>query len=114
MAKFWPGIVFLTLHIPLAPLVRNVQLAGLALVAATIGLGVLRATSRNPLTAVYVAAGGSVEAGQSLLVVEAMKMEHTIVAPAGGVVAELRVSVGDTVDQGQLLVRIEAADASEP
>jgi propionyl-CoA carboxylase alpha chain len=44
-----------------------------------------------------------VDAGQRLLVLEAMKMEHEIVAPAAGVVATLAVAVGDQVEAGQTL-----------
>ncbi|MFN8864209.1 MAG: biotin/lipoyl-containing protein, partial [Flavobacteriales bacterium] len=41
------------------------------------------------VVAVLVAAGATVSRGQPLMVMEAMKMEHTIAAPADGVVAEL-------------------------
>jgi 3-methylcrotonyl-CoA carboxylase alpha subunit len=43
--------------------------------------------------------------GAALLVMEAMKMEHTIVAPADGVVAEVLYAVGDQVAEGAELVR---------
>ncbi len=48
-------------------------------------------------------AGGAVTAGQPLVVLEAMKMQHTVLAPADGVVAELRVKEGDQVTTGQVL-----------
>jgi len=54
-----------------------------------------------------VAPGDHVVAGQSLLTLEAMKMEHTVVAPIAGVVAEVLVEVGRQLDSGQPLVRIE-------
>jgi acetyl-CoA/propionyl-CoA carboxylase, biotin carboxylase, biotin carboxyl carrier protein len=50
-----------------------------------------------------VAAGEQVSAGQPLLVVEAMKMEHTVVAPIDGAVAELAVHAGQQVRLGQQL-----------
>ena len=50
-----------------------------------------------------VAAGDHVKAGQPLLVVEAMKMEHTVVAPIDGAVAELAVHAGQQVRLGQRL-----------
>ncbi|GAA3436141.1 biotin carboxylase N-terminal domain-containing protein [Kutzneria kofuensis] len=50
-----------------------------------------------------VAAGERVNAGQPLLVVEAMKMEHTVVAPIDGAVAELAVHAGQQVRLGQQL-----------
>jgi biotin carboxyl carrier protein len=48
-------------------------------------------------------AGGAVTAGQPLIVLEAMKMQHTVLAPADGVVAEVRVKEGDQVTTGQVL-----------
>jgi propionyl-CoA carboxylase alpha chain len=53
--------------------------------------------------------GDEVAAGQPLLVLEAMKMEHEIVAPSAGVLTSLPVSVGDQVDAGTLLAAIEGA-----
>ncbi len=58
---------------------------------------------------VRVAVGERVEAGRVLLVMEAMKMEHTVTAPHGGTVAELRVGPGDQVDADALLAVVEAA-----
>ncbi|MCP2261862.1 acetyl-CoA/propionyl-CoA carboxylase, biotin carboxylase, biotin carboxyl carrier protein [Streptoalloteichus tenebrarius] len=52
---------------------------------------------------VKVAAGDAVVAGQPLLIVEAMKMEHTITAPVDGVVSELHVRAGQSVGLGQPL-----------
>ncbi len=62
---------------------------------------------------VRVAAGDRVDRGQTLVVLEAMKMEHHIEAPADGIVAEVRVAKGDQVDNGALLIAFEAADADE-
>jgi biotin carboxyl carrier protein len=59
-----------------------------------------------------VTVGDEVAAGQSLLVVEAMKMEHVIAASAPGRVARVHVAVGDQVQRGQLLVDLEAAEAA--
>ena len=58
--------------------------------------------------AVNTHAGARVNIGTPLLVMEAMKMEHTIVAPADGVVAELLYGIGDQVAEGAELVRFEA------
>ncbi|MEQ1569186.1 MAG: biotin/lipoyl-containing protein, partial [Myxococcota bacterium] len=55
---------------------------------------------------VAVAVGDVVAAGQRLLTLEAMKMEHPVTAPEAGVVAELRVALGDAVSEGELLARI--------
>ena len=60
---------------------------------------------------VHVAVGDAVTKGQTLVIMEAMKMEHTIAAPGHGVVTELRCGVDDQVDNGQVLVVLEAGDA---
>ena len=59
--------------------------------------------------AVDVAQGDTITAGQRLLVLEAMKMEHALTAPFDGTVAELSVSEGSQVQVEALLVRVEAA-----
>ena len=60
---------------------------------------------------VHVAEGDAVTAGQPLVVMEAMKMEHTISAPVDATVTELRCAVGDQVDNGQVLVVLADPDA---
>jgi propionyl-CoA carboxylase alpha chain len=52
--------------------------------------------------------GDSVTAGQPLIWLEAMKMEHTITAPADGVLAQLDVVTGQQVEVGAVLARVEA------
>jgi 3-methylcrotonyl-CoA carboxylase alpha subunit len=54
-----------------------------------------------------VKAGDAVKKGQALAVMEAMKMEHTIAAPADGTVAELLYEPGDQVAEGAELLRLE-------
>ena len=68
---------------------------------------VLRAPMPGLVAAVSTATGARVRAGEPLLIVEAMKMMHTLAAPADGTVAELRCRVGDSVRGGDLLVTIE-------
>ncbi|MFD3553607.1 biotin carboxylase N-terminal domain-containing protein [Streptomyces goshikiensis] len=67
------------------------------------GAETLAAPMPGTVTVVKVAVGDKVTAGQSLLVVEAMKMEHVISAPHAGIVAELDVSPGATVAMDQVL-----------
>ena len=63
---------------------------------------------------VEVAAGDAVTAGQVLVVLEAMKVEHRIVAAADGVIDAVLVDVGDSVDAHQLLVRLADAGPDGP
>jgi 3-methylcrotonyl-CoA carboxylase alpha subunit len=62
------------------------------------------------VTSVDVAAGDQVAKGQRLLTLEAMKMEHAMLAPFDGVVAELNVEAGAQVQVEALLARVEAAE----
>jgi acetyl-CoA/propionyl-CoA carboxylase biotin carboxyl carrier protein len=52
---------------------------------------------------IKVTAGEQVDEGQPLVIVEAMKMEHTVTAPVAGVVAELPVRTGQAVDMDAVL-----------
>ena len=54
--------------------------------------------------------GAKVSKGDTLLILEAMKMEHVLTAPRDGVVAEVLVEVRDQVSDGTLLLRLEALD----
>jgi 3-methylcrotonyl-CoA carboxylase alpha subunit len=56
---------------------------------------------------VAVKAGDTVEEGDRMIVLEAMKMEHVLRAPRSGVVAEVTVATGDQVTAGALMVRLE-------
>ncbi|MGW4273552.1 acetyl-CoA carboxylase biotin carboxylase subunit [Streptomyces seoulensis] len=81
--------------------------------AAHAGADSLTAPMPGTVTVVKVAVGDEVTAGQSLLVVEAMKMEHVISAPHAGTVAELDVSPGTTVAMDQVLAVIAPLDDEE-
>jgi acetyl-CoA carboxylase biotin carboxylase subunit len=65
--------------------------------------GGLSAPMPGKVVKVLVAAGQAVAAGDTLLVLEAMKMEHPVRAPADGVVSEIAAGEGEQVDAGQLL-----------
>ncbi|GAB3146933.1 biotin carboxylase N-terminal domain-containing protein [Amycolatopsis stemonae] len=69
--------------------------------------GSLLAAMPGAVVRVLAEAGSAVTAGQPLVVLEAMKMEHTVTAPIDGVLAELRVAQGDQVDTGQVLAVVE-------
>jgi propionyl-CoA carboxylase alpha chain len=75
--------------------------------------GSLLAPMPGGVVRVLAAQGDPVTAGQALVVLEAMKMEHTVAAPVDGVVGEVRVGPGDQVETGQVLVVVEEeAEAS--
>ena len=57
--------------------------------------------------AVHVAIGDRVEAGEPIATLEAMKMEHAVLAPSPGLVTDIRVEPGDQVVRGQLLALID-------
>ena len=71
--------------------------------------GRLTAPMPGKVVSFAVRAGDAVSRGQPLAVMEAMKMEHTIAAPADGVVQELLYAPGDQVTEGAELLRLAAA-----
>jgi len=73
------------------------------------GGGAVTAPLTGRIVEVAVREGDTVQVGQRLLVLEAMKMEHTLTAPIAGRVAEVCVAGGGQTTKGALLLRIEAA-----
>jgi acetyl-CoA/propionyl-CoA carboxylase biotin carboxyl carrier protein len=71
------------------------------------GDGTVSAPMQGTIVKVLVAQDDTVEPGQALLVLEAMKMENHINAERGGTVKEVRVTAGDTVGTGDVLIVIE-------
>ena len=69
--------------------------------------GQVRAAIPGLITSVAVAVGAEVDAGEQLLVLEAMKMENEIAAPMSGTVTAVHVSPGDAVEKGTLLAELE-------
>jgi pyruvate carboxylase subunit B len=70
--------------------------------------GVLKAPMPGLVVRVQVQPGENVAAGDSLVVLEAMKMENELKAGAPGVVKSVRVAPGEVVEKGQVLVEFEA------
>jgi 3-methylcrotonyl-CoA carboxylase alpha subunit len=70
--------------------------------------GRLTAPMPGKVVSFAVQAGDKVSRGQALAIMEAMKMEHTIAAPADGVVAEILYAPGDQVQEGAELLRLQA------
>ncbi len=77
------------------------------------GAGYLSAPMPGRVIQVAVGLGDEVAAGQLLLVLEAMKMEHSVKAPIAGVVTALSVGEGDQVQEGMQLVAVESEGAQE-
>ena len=75
-----------------------------------LGEGALVAPMPGKVIKLAVATGSEVEAGDVLVVLEAMKMEHELTAPTAGTVGELRVAEGDQVEAGAPLAVVEPAD----
>jgi acetyl/propionyl-CoA carboxylase alpha subunit len=73
--------------------------------------GTLCAPMPGKIIALKVVEGDRVEAGQTLLVMEAMKMEHAITAPCAARVAQLPFALGDQVSEAAILVRLDPAEA---
>ncbi|GAA2433180.1 acetyl/propionyl/methylcrotonyl-CoA carboxylase subunit alpha [Streptomyces macrosporus] len=78
------------------------------------GADTLTAPMPGTVTVVKASVGDVVTAGQSLLVVEAMKMEHVIAAPYDGTVVELDVTPGSTVAMDQVLAVVEPKEPRVP
>jgi acetyl/propionyl-CoA carboxylase alpha subunit len=81
--------------------------------AAVAQAGSLLAPMPGTVVRVDVGVGDHVDAGASILAIEAMKMEHTIRAPAAGVVGEITVVVGAQVDSGSVLAVLDEEGADE-
>ncbi len=68
---------------------------------------ILRAPMPGLIVAVTVQEGQQVAAGDTLIILESMKMQNELKSPRAGQVARLRAQVGATVDQGQILLIVE-------
>ncbi|MGW0445524.1 acetyl-CoA carboxylase biotin carboxyl carrier protein subunit, partial [Streptosporangium sandarakinum] len=94
---------------PLGP-VRLTPLPRLPEPAGHTAPGSLLAPMPGTVLRVEVKPAGLVAAGQTVLVLEAMKMEHRIAAPAAGTVSAVNVAPGDRVEAGAVLAVIEESD----
>jgi len=72
--------------------------------------GALRAPMPGKIVATPARPGDAVTKGQPVVVLEAMKMEHALVAPFDGVVGEIGVSVGDQVAADMVLATVTAPE----
>ena len=74
---------------------------------AAVAQGSLLAPMPGSVLRIGAAVGDTVTAGQPLIWLEAMKMEHTVAAPSDGVLVELNVEPGQQVDVGAVLARVD-------
>ncbi len=93
--------------VPLA--VRDLTLSAPAAASATGSDGKVRAAMNGRVVAVLVKAGERVAAGQPVMTLEAMKMEHVHTAPIAGVISAIDVAEGEQVTTGKVVIEIEAS-----
>ena len=74
------------------------------------GANVIRAPMPGTMIEVLVEVGDEVEAGQTLAVMEAMKMEHLLTAPIAGIVKSVHTTAGASVDEDAMIIEIGAAE----
>ncbi|OBG65051.1 MULTISPECIES: biotin carboxylase N-terminal domain-containing protein [unclassified Mycobacterium] len=91
--------------------VRLVALSRFPEPGSAVEQGSLVAPMPGNVIRIGAAVGDAVNAGQALIWLEAMKMEHTITAPTDGVLVELNVQTGQQVEVGTVLARVEAPQA---
>ncbi|MEA2783747.1 MAG: geranyl-CoA carboxylase alpha subunit [Rhodospirillaceae bacterium] len=88
--------------------VRDLTLAAPASAAAGGSDGKVRAAMNGRVVAVLVRPGERVEAGQPVMTLEAMKMEHVHTAPVSGIISAIGVTEGEQVTTGKIVAEIEA------
>ncbi len=89
---------------------RAKLLAGLAKSGATTGEATVNAPMPGLVVGIPLGQGATVSSGQTVVVLEAMKMENDLSSPIAGVIKEIRVNKGQTVDQGEVLVVVTAEE----
>nr|WP_295672363.1 acetyl/propionyl/methylcrotonyl-CoA carboxylase subunit alpha [Sphingomonas sp.] len=92
---------------------HRVTLATRGTTAGTAADGAILSPMPGRIIAVEVAAGDTVAKGQKLVTLEAMKMEHSLVAPFDGIVDALDAVVGGQVSEGAMLVKIGRAEGGD-
>jgi geranyl-CoA carboxylase alpha subunit len=97
------------LHRGVTTEVHDLTLAAPESAAASGGDGKVRAAMNGRVVAVLVKPGEKVSAGQPVMTLEAMKMEHVHTAGVAGTVASIDVAEGEQVTTGRIVVEIEAA-----
>jgi len=86
---------------------RTRMLTGLTRTGVSSSAARIQAPMPGLVANVLLKQGASVEQGQTVIVLEAMKMENDLASPIAGTIKEVKVSKGQTVDQGAVLVLVE-------
>jgi biotin carboxyl carrier protein len=87
---------------------RTRMLAGLTHAGVSSGVARIQAPMPGLVVNILLEVGADVEQGQTVIVLEAMKMENDLVSPIAGTIKEIKVGKGQTVDQGAILVLVES------
>jgi geranyl-CoA carboxylase alpha subunit len=109
---FRDGDRLYVLHRGITFSVRDLTLAAPAAAAAIGSDGKVRAAMNGRVVAVLVRPGERVAAGQPVMTLEAMKMEHVHAAPISGTISAIDVAEGEQVTTGRIVVEIEAETAA--
>ena len=102
-----PEAAAATAAAPAAAKARKLRRAGGAATGGAAGSGNVTVPMQGTIVKVVVEVGQEVEIGQSIVVLEAMKMENQIAAEKAGTVKEIKVAPGDTVGGGDVVAIIE-------
>ncbi len=73
--------------------------------------GMVRVPMHGKIISLSVEEGDEVDEGDLLFAVEAMKMEHAVIAPIAGIVSELAIAIGDQMGEGTIGLKIEAGES---
>jgi geranyl-CoA carboxylase alpha subunit len=96
------------LHHGLTLSIRDLTLAAPASATTNGGDGRVRAAMNGRVAAILVRQGQRVKAGQPVMTLEAMKMEHVHTAPVSGIISAIHVAEGEQVTTGKIVVQIDA------
>jgi 3-methylcrotonyl-CoA carboxylase alpha subunit/geranyl-CoA carboxylase alpha subunit len=72
------------------------------------GSAEVRAKFNGKVIAIKASVGEAVKRGDTLLVIESMKLEHVIAATQGGAIASIEIALGQQVTTGQIMARLNA------
>ena len=81
--------------------------------AATASSDTVKAPMPGKITKIFLKPGETIQKGQALIVMEAMKMEYTLKAEIQGLIKNIEVQVGDQVPLGKILIKIDPGTKSD-